>query len=83
MAKMTFAFGCIRLKEYFRPLGFHADMQWPKSVTVRVFDPKTGETLAVVSGLRWTEMRSIDGLVKIIGALEHEMSLEEQVHPPG
>ncbi len=77
MATMSFAFGCVRLKEYFHPLGFEADLQWPKSITARVFDPKTGENLALLSGLPWATVKTIDGLVKIIGALEHEMTLRE------
>lgn len=53
MAKMTFAFGCVRLKEYFHPLGFEADLQWPRYMTARVFDQKTGEDIASLVGLPW------------------------------
>lgn len=82
MAKMTFPYACARLKDYFFPLGFEADLESPQSMSARVYDPKTGEDLAFVSGLPWTAVMTNEGLVKIIGALEHEMELKEFVHTP-
>ncbi len=80
MAKMTFSFARARLKDYFFPLGFEADLESPQSMSARVYDTKTGEDLAFLSGLPWTSVMTNEGLVKIIGALEHEMQLKEYVH---
>lgn len=82
MAKMTFAYGCARLKEYFYPMGFAAQLDTPESMTARVFDTKTGEDFAVVAGLPWSASATDAELAEIIDALEEEMHVQEFVHVP-
>jgi len=82
MARMSFPYACARLREYFLPAGFEAVLDSPTSMTARVFDPSTGEELAVVTGLTWsTAITNVD-LVGIIGALEEEMQGRKFLHEP-
>ena len=82
MAKMTFAYACARLKEYFLPKGFEAVLDTPESITARVFDIKTGEDFAVVSGLPWSTTATDNELLAIIDALEEELHAQAFVHAP-
>lgn len=82
MAKMTFAYACARLREYFAPMGFDAVLVSPQSVTARVYDTKTGEDFALVAGLPWSSVPTEDDLLAIIDALQEEMELQEFVHTP-
>ncbi len=82
MAKMTFAYACARLREYFLPMGFDAVLDSPESITARVYDTKTGEDFAVVSGLPWSASPTEDDLLAIIDALQDEIEEREFVHTP-
>lgn len=82
MARMTFPYACARLKDYFFPMGFEAVLDSPTSMTARVFDTKTGENFAVVTGLQWSASTTDKELLAIIDALQEEMHLQEYVHPP-
>lgn len=79
MAKMTFPFACSRLKNYFLPLGFEGSLESPTSMSVRVFDVKTGEDFAVLSGLPWSASATQEDLVTIVEAIEQEMEIRELV----
>lgn len=78
---MTFPFACARLKEYFLPRGFEAVLDTPESISARVFDSKTGEDFAVVSGLPWSTTATDNELLAIIDAIEEELHAQEFVHP--
>ncbi|MEN0107390.1 MAG: DUF1652 domain-containing protein [Pseudomonas sp.] len=82
MAKMTLAYACARLKKYFDPVGFAAELESETALTARLFDVKTGEDLAVVAGLPWSDASTEAELVDIIEALEEELELQEFVHTP-
>ena len=82
MARMTFPYACARLKEYFYPMGFEAVLDSPSSMTVRLFDKKTGEDLAVLAGLNWGPDTTDDDLAEIIELIEEEMHAQEFVHVP-
>ena len=82
VAKMTFAYACARLKEYFLPKGFEAVLDTPDSISARVFDTKTGEDFAVLSGLPWSATATDNELLAIIDALEEELHAQEFVHAP-
>jgi hypothetical protein len=63
-------------------MGFEAVLDTASSMTARVFDSDTGQTVAAVAGLPWGPVTTNVDLVGIIGAIEEEMRIRELVHEP-
>lgn len=75
MARMIFPAACARLQNHFAPLGFEGILSSPTSMTARVYDPKTGENLVVITCIPCGTSLSEEDVEIIAHAIEIELEV--------
>lgn len=77
--KVTFPNACQLMRWHFKPMGFEATMDAPRSMIVRLFDRASGETVIAIAGIPCSTVMTTDEVAHIIQAVEDEL---ESFVPP-
>ena len=75
MNKVTFPNACQLMRWHFHPVGFEASMDAPSSMTARLFDRASGETVLAIAGLPCATVMNAADVERIIEAIETELEL--------